>query len=67
MCAAAVTEVPVKAAVDLLNEEAEVYFKEPPIPRNNNPLTWWRNNQTRMPTLVLVVRAYLAIPVTQAE
>ncbi|KAL4008530.1 hypothetical protein ACER0C_002382 [Sarotherodon galilaeus] len=45
-------------------KEALLYFGEAPIPRDNDPLTWWKNNATRFPTLANLAKSYLAVPAT---
>ena len=47
-----------------LEHELEKYLAEAPIPRKENPLTWWKANATRFKTLPTVARQLLCMPAT---
>ncbi|CAI5661729.1 unnamed protein product [Oreochromis niloticus] len=49
---------------EAVRKEALLYFGEAPIPRDNDPLTWWKNNAARFPTLATLAKSYLAVPAT---
>nr|XP_054604938.1 E3 SUMO-protein ligase ZBED1-like [Nothobranchius furzeri] len=49
---------------ETVRKEVLLYFGEAPIPRDNDPLTWWKNNATRFPTLATLAKSYLAVPAT---
>ena len=50
-----------------LENDLENYFAEPPIPRKENPLMWWRTNSTRFKTLPTVARRLLCMPATSTS
>jgi len=47
---------------DAVRNELLVYFGEKPIPNDKNPLQWWKENETKFPTLAVVAKSYLAAP-----
>lgn len=47
-----------------MRKEVLLYFGESPIPRDNDPLKWWKDNATRFPSLAAVAKSYLSIPAT---
>jgi len=49
---------------DAVRNELLVYFGEKPIPNDKNPLQWWKENETKFPTLAVVAKSYLAAPAT---
>ncbi|XP_063793953.1 E3 SUMO-protein ligase ZBED1-like [Pseudophryne corroboree] len=49
------------------HQQLEDYILEPICKRTTDPLGWWKINQHRFPTLVLLARQYLAIPVTAVK
>lgn len=49
---------------DTIRNEILVYFGEKSIPRDKNPLLWWKENEAKFPTLALLAKSYLAIPAT---
>lgn len=49
---------------DLLTKELDSYLEEPNVPEEINPLSWWRTNKSKYPSVALVARAYLGIPAT---
>lgn len=49
---------------DRLFKELEQYLAEPNAPETSNPLDWWRNYQSKYPSIAVVARAYLGIPAT---
>ncbi|KAL3066044.1 hypothetical protein OYC64_016061 [Pagothenia borchgrevinki] len=46
------------------HNEVELYFNEPCIPPQENPLQWWRKNEGRYRKLSVLAKEYLAIPAT---
>ena len=52
-----------------LENELEKYLAEAPIPRKENPLTWWKANttSTRFKTLPFVARRLLCMPATSTS
>ena len=57
-------------SVNVTNEKDEFvrYLTDPLLPRSCselfNILTWWKENETRYPTLSLMARDILAVPIT---
>ncbi|XP_070402868.1 E3 SUMO-protein ligase ZBED1-like [Nothobranchius furzeri] len=49
---------------DAVRNELLVYFGEKPIPKDRNPLQWWKENEVRFPTLAVVAKSYLGAPAT---
>ncbi|XP_077370240.1 E3 SUMO-protein ligase ZBED1-like isoform X2 [Festucalex cinctus] len=47
-----------------VKKEALMYFFENPIPKDSDPLQWWRFNEARFPTLAALAKSYLAVPAT---
>ena len=47
-----------------VRNEVLVYFGEKSIPKDKNPLQWWKENETKFPALALVAKSYLAAPAT---
>ena len=50
-----------------LENELKNYLAEAPIPRKENPLTWWKANATRFKTLPFVARWLLCMPATSTS
>ncbi|XP_060931918.1 zinc finger BED domain-containing protein 4-like [Limanda limanda] len=48
-------------------QQLDSYLSEVPIPRSDNPLTYWRTNQGRFPDLAQMARRYLAAPCTSTD
>ncbi len=47
-----------------VQEEVTLYFREKAIKRADDPLLWWKVNESRSPHLAVLARRYLAIPAT---
>lgn len=47
-----------------IETEVNNYLSEPCIPRDTDPLDWWKINMSRFPTLVHTVKRYLCAPPT---
>ncbi|XP_044155622.1 E3 SUMO-protein ligase ZBED1-like [Bufo gargarizans] len=48
----------------VIRNEVQSYFAEKPLHNDGNPLSWWKSNEDRYPTLVKLARSYLCIPST---
>ncbi|XP_057184493.1 zinc finger BED domain-containing protein 4-like [Triplophysa rosa] len=48
-------------------QQLDCYLSDVPIPRSNNPLEYWRNNQSRFPDLAQMARRYLSAPSTSTD
>ena len=40
------------------------YFADPAVSRNEDPLLWWRKNESRFPHIARLARLFLAVPAT---
>ena len=49
---------------DSIRNEVLLYFSERAIPKEKNPLQWWRENEPRFPYLAAVAKSYLGAPST---
>jgi hypothetical protein len=47
--------------------EVQRYVHELQVNRNDDPLNWWKNNESRYPCLSLIAKKYLCIPATLAS
>jgi hypothetical protein len=56
-----------EAATASDDKEFEDYQLEPRIPADDDPLEWWKANQTRFPTLFPMAKSFLGCPATLAE
>ena len=53
-----------KSEQDICEAEVSQYKKELSINATQNPLTWWRQNNERYPSLAILAKKYLCIPAT---
>ncbi|CAG5124419.1 unnamed protein product [Candidula unifasciata] len=53
-----------KTSTSEAENECRRYFKEANIPRNANPLNWWKLNEVQFPHLKVLAQKYLCIPAT---
>ncbi|KAK2557045.1 E3 SUMO-protein ligase ZBED1 [Acropora cervicornis] len=53
-----------KSEQDICEAEVSQYKKELSINATENPLTWWRQNNERYPSLAILAKKYLCIPAT---
>ena len=44
--------------------EVKRYFADPAVSRNEDPLLWWRKNESRFPHIARLSRLFLAVPAT---
>ncbi|KAK1886880.1 Zinc finger BED domain containing protein 1, partial [Dissostichus eleginoides] len=49
---------------DAVRNEVLLYFGGKAIPKDKNPLQWWKENETKFPSLAVVAKSYLAAPAT---
>ena len=49
---------------DDCEDEVSQYFAEKVVPRNNNPLQWWKMNELRFKHLSRVASSILCVPAT---
>ncbi|KAJ4949074.1 hypothetical protein JOQ06_020592 [Pogonophryne albipinna] len=49
---------------DAVRNEVLLYFGGKAIPKDKNPFQWWKENETKFPSLAVVARSYLAAPAT---
>ena len=47
-----------------LTTEFDKYLAEPPLPRQESPLKWWKENNTRFKVVSYVARRLLCMPAT---
>ncbi|XP_073488938.1 E3 SUMO-protein ligase ZBED1-like [Aquarana catesbeiana] len=47
-----------------VRNEVQAYFAEKPLPKEGNPLNWWKGNQDKYPTLAKLAKSFLCIPGT---
>ena len=52
---------------DAVRNELLAYFREKQIPKDKNPLQWWKENETKFPALAVVAKSYLAAPATSTS
>ena len=62
----AVAARPVLTVVERAHAELVVYMQEDAIDMEENPLQWWKLNETRLPLLSRVARKYLCICASSA-
>ncbi|MGH0145857.1 UNVERIFIED_CONTAM: hypothetical protein FKN15_005953 [Acipenser sinensis] len=48
----------------LIQQEMKIYASETPLNISEDPLIWWKNNQTRSPNLAASAKSMLSIPAT---
>jgi hypothetical protein len=51
---------------DESQSEYNRWFRQPPVPRETDPITYWKAKQYDFPILAAMARDYLAIPATSA-
>jgi len=61
---AASSQVSASVATDALNEQIRLYLLQPNIPRQESPLSWWRDNAAMFPDIAAVPQHYLSAPAT---
>ena len=49
---------------DDVRNELFAYFREKQIPKDKNPLQWWKEKETKFPALAVLAKSYLAAPTT---
>ena len=57
---------PEELSVNDYNLELEAYFTEKPLPRDTNPLLWWKDNARRFNSLAKITKSLLCTPSTSA-
>ena len=50
--------------IQMVRREVQMFFTEAPIAKQDDPLSWWRENEGRFPTLSNLARSLLCIPAT---
>ena len=53
-----------KSASAQIEREVMLYFTEDVAPDGEDPLTWWRRNGARFPSMAGLARQYLCVPAT---
>ncbi|XP_049333290.1 E3 SUMO-protein ligase ZBED1-like [Astyanax mexicanus] len=48
----------------VITNEVLAYFGEQPISKKENPLSWWKLNEPKYPTLASMAKSFLCIPAT---
>ncbi|XP_074535564.1 E3 SUMO-protein ligase ZBED1-like [Halichoeres trimaculatus] len=49
-----------------ITNEVLMYFGEQPLPKSESPLTWWKLNEAKYPSLASLAKSILCIPATSA-
>ncbi|XP_034565509.1 zinc finger BED domain-containing protein 1-like [Notolabrus celidotus] len=47
-----------------VTNEVLMYFGEQPLSKTESPLSWWKSNEARYPTLASLAKSFLCIPAT---
>lgn len=50
--------------IQVVRKEVQIYFSESQIPKQEDPLGWWMENEGRFPNLSKLARSFLYIPDT---
>lgn len=50
-----------------IDKEMKVYCEEPIMSTDTDPLSWWKLQQSRYPTLAVVAKRYLCICATSVQ
>lgn len=49
---------------EVVRNEIHMYFSEQAIPKEENPVKWWKENEVRFPILAMLAKSYLSVPAT---
>ncbi|KAI7799915.1 putative zinc finger BED domain-containing protein 1-like [Triplophysa rosa] len=50
--------------IQMVRKEVQMYFSESQIPKQEDPLGWWKENEGRFPSMSKLARSFLCIPAT---
>ncbi|XP_077308604.1 E3 SUMO-protein ligase ZBED1-like [Lithobates pipiens] len=53
-----------EARSEVVQNEIHMYFSEQAIPKEENLLKWWKENEKRFPILAMLAKSYLSVPAT---
>ncbi len=48
--------------IQVVRKEVQMYFSESQIPKQEDPLGWWKENEGRFPNMSKLARSFLCIP-----